>query len=82
MTFLDTEMKELGRSTQQNIYHTILLISTLKYVKDIVTDRKSLYGERVHTHTYKHTHKHTHTHTHTLTQIHTRMHKCTITWNL
>ena len=63
MKFVDSEMKELGRSTQYNTHNTRPLIRTLKYVPDIVADRRSLYGERVQTH--KHTHTHTHTHKNT-----------------
>ena len=58
MTLLDTEMKELNRSTQHNTQNTWLLIHTLKYVPDIVADRRSIYGERVYTHTHTHTHTH------------------------
>ena len=47
MTFLDTEMKELGRSTLHNTHNARSLIRTLKYVPDIVADGRSLYGERV-----------------------------------
>ena len=47
MTFLDTEMKELGRSIQHNTYDARSLIRTPKYVQDVVADGKSLYGERV-----------------------------------
>ena len=40
-----------------------LLIRTLKYVTDIVADGRSLYDERVHTHTRTHARTHAHTHT-------------------
>ena len=71
MTFLDTEMKELGRSTQYNTHNTKVFICTLKYVPDIVADGRSLYGFTIHTHTHAHTHTHTHTNTHTHTHTHT-----------
>ena len=54
MTFLDTEIKELGRSTQYNTHNTKVFICTLKYVPDIVADGRSLYGFTTHTHTHTH----------------------------
>ena len=47
MTFLDSEMKELGRNTHHNTHNTRSLIRTLKYGPGIVADGRSLYGERV-----------------------------------
>ena len=38
MTFLETEVKELGRSTYSNTHNTRSLIGTLSYVPDIVAD--------------------------------------------
>ena len=71
MTFSDIEMKELGKSTQINIYNTRSLIRALKYVSDILqTEEAFTMEEYTHTHTYTPMHKHTHTQTHTHT--HTR----------
>ena len=53
MTFSDTEMRELGRSTQVNIHNTRSLIRTPP--EEPFTEKE-----------YEHTH--THTHTHTLTR--------------
>ena len=61
MTFLDTEMKKLGTSTQHNTRSTRSLIRTLKYVQYNVAGGRNLYGERVQTHTHTHTHTHTQT---------------------
>ena len=70
MTFSDTEMKELGKSTQINIYNTRSLIRALKYVSDILQTEEAFTMEE-YTHTYTHTHAQTHTHTHTHTHKHT-----------
>ena len=59
MTFLDTEMKELGRSIQINAHNIRLLIRTPHVCLRHLTDGKS-----THTHTHTHTHSHTNTHTH------------------
>ena len=73
MTFSDTEMKELGKSTQINIYNTRSLIRALKYVSDILqTEEAFTMEEYTHTHTHTHAQTHTHTHTHTHTNTHTR----------
>ena len=69
MTFLDTEMKELGRSTQHDTQNTRSLIRTLKYDPDIVADGRNFCGERVLARTHARTHTHTHTHTHILAQL-------------
>ena len=62
MTFLDTVMKELGRSTKQNIHNTRSLIRApqvcLKHLAD-----GSLHGGRIYTHTHTYTRARTHTHT-------------------
>ena len=72
MTFSDTEMKELGKSTQINIYNTRSLIRALKYVSDILqTEEAFTMEEYTHTHTYTHPCTNTHTHTHTNTHTHT-----------
>ena len=47
MTFLETEMKELGRNTWINTHDTRSMTHTLKQVPDIVADERSLYGKRV-----------------------------------
>ena len=70
MTYLEPEIKELGRSADNNTLNTRSLIRTLKYVPDINADG-SFHGERVwtvntHTPTHPPTHTHTHTHTHRL----------------
>ena len=57
MTFLETEMKELGRGTQHNTHNTRSLIRTLKYVPDIVADGRRLYSEKIKKHTHTHTHE-------------------------
>ena len=55
MTFLETVMKKLGRSTQHNTRNTRSLIRTLKYVQNNGA------GGRNHAQTHTHTHTHTHT---------------------
>ena len=73
MTFSDTEMKELGKSTQIHIYNTRSLIRALKYVSDILqTEEAFTMEEYTHTHTHTHAQTHTHTHTHTHKHTHTR----------
>ena len=52
MAFLETKIKELGRSALNNTHNTRSLIRTLTYVPGTVANGRSLYGERV----YKHTH--------------------------
>ena len=59
MTFSDTEINELGRSTQNNIHNTRSLIRAIKYVADILQTEESFTVEE-----YKHTHTHTHKYTH------------------
>ena len=53
MTFSDTEMKELARSTQINIHNIRSLIRALKYVSDILQTEEAYTVEE-----YKHTHTH------------------------
>ena len=55
MTFSDTEMKELARSTQINIHNIRSLIRALKNVSDILQTEEAYTVEE-----YKHTHTHTH----------------------
>ena len=47
MTFLETKIKELGRSALNNTHKTRSLIRTLTYVPVTVANGRSLYGERV-----------------------------------
>ena len=69
MTFSDTTMMELGIMQSTNIHNTRSLISTLKYVLDILqTEEAFMVEESKHTHTHTHTHTHIHTHKHTHTQ--------------
>ena len=76
MTFSDTEMKELGKSTQINIYNTRSLIRALKYVSDILqTEEAFTMEEYTHTHTHTHAETHTHTHAHTNTHTHAHVHQ-------
>ena len=51
MTFLDTEMKELGRGTHQNIHNTRSLIRALQARHIHLADGRSLHGGRIYTHT-------------------------------
>ena len=51
MAFSDTEMKELGKSTQINIHNTRSLIRALKYVSDILQTEEVFTAEE-----YKYTH--------------------------
>ena len=50
MTFSDTEMKELGKSTQINIPNTRSLICSLRVCIRHLADRRSLHGGRKRTH--------------------------------
>ena len=47
MTFLEMEMKELGRNTWKNTHNTRSLIRTPKVCLTHLANRRSLYGERV-----------------------------------
>ena len=47
MTFLETKIKELGRSALNNTHNTRSLIRTLKYVPGNVANGRRLYSERV-----------------------------------
>ena len=78
MTFSDTEMKELGRSTQINIHKTRSLIRPFKYVLDILQAEEAFRVEE-YTHTYTHTHTNIHTHIHIHTNTHTHTHTHTHT---
>ena len=57
MTFLDTEMKELGRGIQINTLNIPLM-----YVSDILQTEET-FTVKEYTHTRAHTRAHTHTHT-------------------
>ena len=59
MTFLDTEMKELGRSI--HIHKTRSLIRAPHVCLIHLADRRSLHVGRILTHIHTHTHTHTHT---------------------
>ena len=63
MTLLETEMKELGRSTWNDTQHNIA-DPYLSSMSQTSSSRKKLSGWKEHTHTHSHTHTHTHTHTH------------------
>ena len=63
MAFSETEIKELGRSTQINIRNTRSLIRALKYVSNILQTEEAFTVEE-----YKPTHTHTDTHAHTHTK--------------
>ena len=52
MTFLDTEMIELGRKHPTNIHNTRSLIPTFKYVLDLLQTEEAFTVEE-----YKHTHR-------------------------
>ena len=64
MTFSNTEMKELGRSTGNDTQHNIVDSYPQVCLRHLADERNL--GERVHTHTHTHTHIHKHKHTHTL----------------
>ena len=70
MTFLETEMKELGRSTQQNIHNARSLIRAPQEYRHPTT-HTSTHPQPTHTHT--HTHTHTQVHAHKYTHTHTHM---------
>ena len=57
MTFLETEMKELGKSTSNNTHKTSMSQTFLQ------TEGAFTVKEYEHTHTHTHTQTHTHTHT-------------------
>ena len=59
MTYLEMEMKELGRSTWNNTHNMTLLIRTHQEILQL--EEASMVEE------YKHTHTHTYTYTHTYT---------------
>ena len=61
MAFLDTEMKELGRSNQQNIHYTRSLVRAPQVCLRHFAHWRSFHGGTIHTHKYTHTHTHTHT---------------------
>ena len=60
MTFLDTEMKELGRGIQINTHNIPLM-----YVSDILQTEET-FTVKEYTQTRAHTHTHTHTHAQSL----------------
>ena len=51
MTFLDTEMKELGRNTQQNIHNTRSLLRAPQVCLRHLADGRSLQGGKIYTYT-------------------------------
>ena len=62
MTFLEMEMKELGRSTQNNTHNTRSLIRTPQVShRHRCRQKKPLQGRSINTHTHIHTHTHTDT---------------------
>ena len=73
MAFSDTEMKELGKSTQINIHNTRSLIRALKYVSDILQTEEAFTVEK-HTHTHTHTHTRVHAHYHQVKSVHKGVH--------
>ena len=60
MAFLDTEMKELGRSNQQNIHYTRSLARVPQVCLSHFAHRRSFHDGRIHTHTHTHTYTHIH----------------------
>ena len=74
MTFSDTEMKKLGRSTRINTHNTKSLFRALKNVSNILQTEGAFRVEE-----YKHT-KHTqrYTHTHTRARAKARKEKVTL----
>ena len=60
MTFLDTEMKELGRGIQINTHNIPLM-----YVSDILQTEET-FTVKEYTHARARAHTHTHTHTQSL----------------
>ena len=80
MTFLDTEMKELGRSIQINTRNTRTLMRTpqvcLRQLAEAFTVKEYKHAQihtQKHTHTHTHTHNHTHRHTNTRVLINTKL---------
>ena len=66
MTFLETEIKELGRSTWNNTHNKRSLILTPQVSpRHRCRRKKPLRWKSRNTHTHIHTHTHTHTYTHT-----------------
>ena len=64
MTYLETEMKELGRSSWNDTQHNIV-DPYLSSMSQTSHSRKKLSRwKSINTHTHAHTHTHTHTHTH------------------
>ena len=64
MAFLDTEMKELGRSNQQNIHYTRSLARVPQVCLSHFAHRRSFHDGRIHTHTHTHIHTHTYIYKH------------------
>ena len=60
MTFLDTEMKELGRSNQQNTHYTRSLVRAPQVCLRHFAHKRSFHGGTLHTHTHTHTYTHIH----------------------
>ena len=58
--FLDTEMKELGRTIPLNTHNRRSLICTPYVCLRHLGEGRSLYGETLSVHTHTHTHTHTH----------------------
>ena len=72
MTFLDKEMKEIGKNIQQNIHNTRSFIRALRYFTEILqTEEVFTVEEYMHTHTKTHAHTHAHTHVHAHTNVST-----------
>ena len=69
MTFSDTDMKELGRSTQKKITIQDPYLSSMSQTS--CSRKKLSQWKNVNTHTHTHTHTHTRTHTHAHTHTHT-----------
>ena len=68
MTFLEMEMKELGRITWNDTYNITSLIRTPHVYLRHLGDGRSLHGWRLQTHTHTYT---PHTQTHTVGAINT-----------
>ena len=76
MTFLEMEMKELGRSIWNNTSQRKIVYPYPPYMSQTSCRwKKPLRWKSIN----KHTHTHTHTRTHTLTQAHTHTHTQTHT---
>ena len=72
-TFLETETKEVGRSTWYNTHNIRSLIRTPQVCpRHRCKRKKPLWNTHKHKHTYTHAHTHAHKHTHTHTHIHTQ----------